>query len=107
MKRVFFEKDPKFDYLFVIVHPTSNEQVYSVNNFTDEMGQEYVYTLVGERKTLTDDKLAKIVNCLSNGKYKNYNGTNDVDSARECMESIIDSRTLNKEEDIYIYYRQK
>lgn len=107
MKRVFFEKDPKFDYLFVIVNPTSNEQVYSVNNFTDEMGHEYVYTLVGERKTISDDKMIKIVNCLSNGKYKNYNGTFDVSSARECIESIIDNRTLNKEEDIYIYYRQK
>jgi len=107
MRRVFYEKDQKFDYLFVLVNPQDNAEIYKVRNFTDEMGHEYVYTLVGERRALTDEKLVEVVNVLPNGKFKNHNGTNDLLSALESLESIIESRSLNKDENIYIYFRKK
>lgn len=107
MKRVFFEKDPKKDYLFVITEPDDTSEVYRVRNFTDESGMEYVYTLVGERKILTDEVLKNNVSSLASGKYKNYNGEGDLTSAKDCIESMIDYRCLNKDNEIYIYVRNK
>lgn len=107
MKRVFFEKDPKKDYLFVITEQNDSSEVYRVRNFTDETGMEYVYTLVGERKALNDELLKLNVSALANGKYTNYNGTGELSSAKDCIESMIDFRCLNKENEIYIYVRNK
>ena len=107
MKRVFFEKDPNKDYLFVIAEPNHSAEIYRVSNFTDESGMEYVYTLLGERKALTDENLTKVVSSLLNGKYINYNGEGELNSAKECIESMIDLRNLNKEKEIYIYFRNK
>ena len=40
MKRVFFEKDSHKDYLFVIIDQEKElEQIYKVDNFTDETGR--------------------------------------------------------------------
>ncbi|MBO6212695.1 hypothetical protein SAMN05421738_10799 [Algoriella xinjiangensis] len=108
MKRVFFEKDSHKDYLFVIIdHEKDLEQIYKVDNFTDETGHEYVYTLIGERKTLTPEKLNGHVVPQVNGKYKDFSKVGDLDSANACLESIIDNRQLNKNQDIFIYVRNK
>ena len=108
MKRVFFEKDNHRDYLFVIIdHESDLEQIYKVNNFTDETGREYVYTLIGERKALTPDKLKGHVVPLLSGKYKNYEKEGELNSAVDCMETIISNRQLNKDQDIYVYVRNK
>lgn len=107
MKRVFFEKDPKKDFLFIISEPNDSSEIYRVRNFTDETGHEYVYTLIGERKILTDEILNNNVSSLAEGKYINYNGEGGLSSAKECIESMLDFRNLNKENDIYIYVRNK
>lgn len=107
MKRVFFEKDKIRDYLFLIVEPHENTEVYNVNNFTDETGREYVYTLIGERKKITDEAFTKNVAILPNGKFINYNGPEEVATAKACVESMIDARELNRDNDIYIYVRNK
>lgn len=107
MKRVFFEKDSRKDYLFVIVSPNSNAEIYKVNNFTDEMGNEYVYTLVGEIKTLNDDQLNKHVTPSHTGTYKDYFSGGEVSSSSKCIESIIKSFGINESETIYLYVRDK
>lgn len=107
MKRVFFEKDPKRDYLFLIVDPEENAEIFRVNNFTDEMGREYVYTLVGERNEISDEKCKEIASSLPNGRYKNYTDTNDFDHPRACIESIMDTFELDKSHQIYVYIRNK
>ena len=108
MKRVFFEKDSHKDYLFVIIDQEKElEQIYKVDNFTDETGREYVYTLIGERKALTPEKLNGHVVPQVNGKYKDFSKVGDLDSANACLESIIDNRQLNKNQDIFIYVRNK
>ena len=43
----------------------------------------------------------------SHQKIKNYNGEGEVDSAREALETMIDLRSINKDNEIYIYYRKK
>ena len=108
MRRIFFEKDSHKDYLFVIIDNERDlEQIYKVDNFTDETGREYVYTLIGERKTLTPEKLNGHVVPLVNGKFKNFHTEVDVNSANDFIESIIDNRELNKEQDIFVYVRNK
>ncbi|MBF0597964.1 hypothetical protein [Faecalibacter rhinopitheci] len=107
MKRVFFEKDKYFDYLFVITNPGEDAEIYKVKNFTDETGHEYVYTLIGERKSITDEIFAKSVTPLPNGKFMNYMDGGESITAKECIESMIDLRSINKENDIYIYIRRK
>lgn len=107
MRRVFFEKDPKTDFLFAIKAPTDSTPIYKVKNFTDESGMEYVFTLLGERNEIDETQISKIISSSSKGKFKNYNGTDDFISAKEALESIIDHRSINKENDIYIYYRKK
>ena len=107
MKRVFFEKDSHKDYLFVIVSPESTAEIYKVNNFTDEMGTEYVYTLVGDTKTLNDAQLVNHVIALPNGKYKDYFSGTEVDSASAYIDYIIKGIGLNQSERIYLYVRDK
>ncbi len=108
MKRVFFETDSNKDYLFVIIdHERELEQIYNVDNFTDETGREYVYNLIGERKKLTIDDLQNHVVPLANGKYVNFNENGEVETAHDCIESILDKRQLNKEQEIFIYVRTK
>ncbi len=108
MKRVFFEKDSHKDYLFVIIdHEPELEQIYNVNNFTDESGREYVYTLIGERKALNPDKLKGHVIPLVNGKFKNFEKDGEVNTAVDCIETIITNRQLNKEQEIFVYVRNK
>ncbi len=107
MKRVYFEKDPKRDYLFLIVSPEENAEIFRVNNFTDEMGREYVYTLVGERNEISDEKCKEIISALPNGRYKNYSDNKDYDHPRECIESIMDTFELDKSHQIYVYVRNK
>ena len=107
MRRVFFEKDPKVDFLFAIKESTDLTPIFNVKNFTDESGMEYVYTLLGERNTITEEKMKSVLSSFSKGKYKNYNGEGEVDSAREALETMIDLRSINKDNEIYIYYRKK
>ena len=66
-----------------------------------------MYTLIGERKTLTPEKLNGHVVPQVNGKYKDFSKVGDLDSANACLESIIDNRQLNKNQDIFIYVRNK
>lgn len=107
MKRVFFEKDPKRDYLFLIVSPEEKAEVFRVNNFTDEMGREYVYTLVGERNDISDEKCKEIASALPNGRYKSYADNKDYEHPRMCIESMMDIFELDKSQQIYVYVRHK
>lgn len=107
MKRVFFEKDPHRDYLFVIAEHNDSSEVYRVNNFTDETGREYVYTLVGKFNEMKEGVLEQHISSLSNGKFTNFNGENELDSPQDCLESMIDFNCLNKRNDIYVYVRNK
>lgn len=108
MRRIFFEKDSHKDYLFVIIdHERELDQIYKVDNFTDETGREYVYTLIGERKKLNEDLLKPHVVALENGSYTNYNGEGIVTDCHACLESIVDNRGLNREQEIFVYVRNK
>lgn len=108
MRRIFFEKDNQKDYLFVILdHEKELDQIYKVDNFTDESGREYVYNLIGERKKLNAENLIQHVVPLVNGKFKNFNEVGELESAQACIESIIDNRELNREQEIFIYVRNK
>lgn len=108
MRRIFFEKDSHKDYLFVIIdHERELEQIYKVDNFTDETGKEYVYNLIGERKGLNAEALNNHVVPLVNGKFTNFNVTGEVETAQACIESIIDNRELNREQEIFVYVRNK
>lgn len=108
MRRIFFEKDNKKDYLFVILdHERELDQIYKVDNFTDESGREYVYNLIDERKRLNAENLTQQVTPLINGKYKNFNVAGEVETAQACIESIIDNRELNREQEIFVYVRNK
>lgn len=108
MRRIFFEKDNQRDYLFVILdHERELDQIYKVDNFTDESGREYVYNLIGERKKLNAENLIQHVVPLINGKFRNFNEVGELESAQACIESIIDNRELNREQEIFIYVRNK
>lgn len=108
MRRIFFEKDSHKDYLFVIIdHERELDQVYKVDNFTDETGREYVYTLIGERKKLTPDLLKAHVVAQENGSYVDYNGNNVLSDPHACIESMIDNRELNRDQEIFVYVRNK
>ncbi|WP_413533231.1 hypothetical protein [Empedobacter brevis] len=108
MRRIFFEKDSHKDYLFVVIdHERELDQIYKVDNFTDETGREYVYTLIGERKKLTADSLKPYVIAQDNGSYLNYNGDEILTDPHSYIERIIDNIELNKEQEIFVYVRNK
>ncbi|GGF03397.1 hypothetical protein GCM10010984_21040 [Chishuiella changwenlii] len=108
MRRIFFEKDSHKDYLFLLIDDESElDQVYKVDNFTDEMGREYVYNLMGERKNLTEEKLNEHVIPLTNGNYKDFHKDDEVKTPQACIESIIDYYNFDRKLEIFIYVRSK
>lgn len=108
MRRIFFEKDSRKDYLFLLIDNESElDQVYKVDNFTDEMGREYVYNLIDERKKLTEEKLINHVVPLANGNYKDFDKGDEVKTSQACIESIIDYYNFDRNKEIFIYVRSK
>lgn len=108
MRRIFFEKDSHKDYLFLLIDNESElDQVYKVDNFTDEMGREYVYNLIDERKKLTEIKLKEHVVPLNNRNYRDFDKGDEVKTSRDCIESIIDYYNFNRDQEIFIYVRSK